>query len=112
MICPGVGKRKRSASLKAKLLVSHEFEDQRNMADFNIITSGIERDVLTLYGGTWSVDGPMMCFKWDLARFAAYNGCWTTAIDGDSVTWYSARGILHTDPTEHITLVTDNPNNL
>jgi hypothetical protein len=65
-----------------------------------------------LYGGTWSVDGPMMCFKWDLAIFAAYNGCWTTAIDGDNVTWYSARGILHTDPAGQVTLVPDNPNNL
>ena len=65
-----------------------------------------------LYGGAWSVNGSMLCEKWDLAVFAAYNGCWTTAIDGDSVTRYSAQGILHTDPAGNITLVPDNPNNL
>ncbi len=65
-----------------------------------------------LHGGTWSINGPLMCWEFDVAKYAVYNGCWATAIDGDSVIWYSSNGIIHTDPAGQITLVPGNPNNL
>jgi hypothetical protein len=65
-----------------------------------------------LFGGNWKVTGPLMCWEYDDPKWAAYNDCFTTALDGDTVILYTIRGNLHSDIAGTITLVSGNPNDL
>ena len=65
-----------------------------------------------VYGGNWKINGPLMCWEYDDPKMAAYNDCFTTALDGDTVNVYTIHGIVHTDPAGTITLKLGNPDNL
>ena len=65
-----------------------------------------------LYGGDWKISGSLMCWKFDDPKLAVYNDCFTTSLDGDTVTFYTIRGIVHTDPAGTIKLISGNPNSL
>jgi hypothetical protein len=65
-----------------------------------------------LYGGNWKISGSLMCWEYDDPKSAAYNDCFTTALDGDIVNLYTVRGNIHSDIAGTITLAPGNPNNL
>jgi hypothetical protein len=61
--------------------------------------------------GDWTVNGSLMCWHFDSARRASYNGCFTTALDGDTVTWYLPTGTPRYSRTGRIKLISGNPEN-
>jgi len=65
-----------------------------------------------LYGGSWKINGPLMCWEFDTARMSVYNDCFTVALDGNTVITYTIHGKVHTDPSGQITLIPGNPNDL
>jgi hypothetical protein len=65
-----------------------------------------------LYGGNWKINGPLMCWEFDDPKLAVYNDCITTALDGDTVNFYTIQGNVHTDIAGTVTLTPGNPNNL
>jgi hypothetical protein len=64
------------------------------------------------YGGKWSVDGSLMCWEYDDPKSAAYNDCFTFALNGDTVIFYTIRGIVHADIAGEISMMPGNPNDL
>jgi hypothetical protein len=42
--------------------------------------------------GDWTIHGALMCKHYDKTTLVAFNGCYTTALDGDIVTWYETDG--------------------
>jgi len=64
------------------------------------------------YGGSWKIKGALMCLEFDKAEWAAYNDCYTTALDGNTVIFYTIHGKVHTDVSGQVTLISGNPNDL
>ena len=44
------------------------------------------------YVGDWTIHGALMCIHYDKTTQVAWGGCYTTALDGDIVTWYETNG--------------------
>ena len=65
-----------------------------------------------VYGGNWKINGPLMCWEFDDPKIAVYNDCFTTALNGDTVNFYTIHGIVHTDAAGTVTLIPGNPDNL
>ena len=65
-----------------------------------------------LYGGKWKIDGSLMCWEYDDPKSSAYNDCFTTALDEDTVIFYTIRGKVHADIAGTVTLIPGNPNSL
>ena len=65
-----------------------------------------------IYGGNWKINGSLMCWEFDDPKIAVYNDCFTTALNGDTVTTYTIHGIVHTDAAGTVTLIPGNPDNL
>ncbi len=61
--------------------------------------------------GDWTVNGSLMCWHFDKVTRAAFNGCFTTALDGDTVTWYLATGTPRYSRAGRINLISGNPEN-
>jgi hypothetical protein len=61
--------------------------------------------------GDWTVNGSLMCWHFDSPRRTAYNGCFTTALDGDTVTWYLPTGTPRYSRSGRINLIAGNPEN-
>ena len=64
------------------------------------------------YEGDWTIDGALMCLHYDKTSLVAYNNCHTTALDGDTVTWYLATGTPWYNKTPPIKLISGNYKNL
>ncbi len=47
-----------------------------------------------LYGGTWTLSGPVMCFDY---KGTGYDGCSTLSLDGDKGTYYYMDGTFESD---------------
>ena len=63
------------------------------------------------YGGSWEVKGHLMCWQFDKPHMVKYNKCFTTALDGDTVTWYLATGTPWYNPRPPIKLISGNYKN-
>ena len=63
------------------------------------------------FSGDWTVNGSLMCWHFDSVRRVAFNGCFTTALDGDTVTWYLATGTPRYSRAGRINLISGNPEN-
>ncbi len=63
------------------------------------------------YVGTWSIDGHVMCFEYHHQHTASFNGCYTTSIKDNIITWYVLDGRKWYDPGGQIKLVPGNPKN-
>jgi hypothetical protein len=61
--------------------------------------------------GDWSVNGSLMCWHFDSPTRVSYNGCFTTALDGDTVTWYLPSGNPRYSRAGRIKLISGNPEN-
>ncbi len=62
--------------------------------------------------GDWTVNGSLMCWHFDSpATEAGRGGCFTTALDGDTVTWYLPTGTPRYSRAGHIKLISGNPEN-
>ena len=64
------------------------------------------------YEGDWTVHGALMCLRYDKTSLVKYNNCHTTALDGDTVTWYLATGTPWYNRTPPIKLISGNYKNL
>ena len=64
------------------------------------------------YGGNWKINGSLMCWEFNDPKSAAYNDCFTTALDGNTVNLYTIQGNLHSGLVDAVTLIPGNPNNL
>jgi hypothetical protein len=65
-----------------------------------------------LYGGNWKIKESLMCWEHDDPKWAAYDDCFSIALDGDTVIRYTTRGIEHADIAGKLTLIPGNPNSL
>ena len=65
-----------------------------------------------IYEGDWTIHGALMCIHYDKMSQVAYNNCYTTALDGDTVTWYLATGIPWYNRYPPIKLISGNYKNL
>ena len=66
----------------------------------------------TAYGGGWEVKKSLICFHWDLASLAKYNGiCYMIALDGVNATWYNTDGSTYYPRGGRIKMSNGNPNN-
>jgi len=61
--------------------------------------------------GDWTVNGSLMCWHFDSPERVAFNGCFTTNLDGDTVTWYLATGHPRYSRFGQINLIAGNPEN-
>ena len=61
--------------------------------------------------GYWTVNGSLMCWHFDSPVRAAYSGCFTTNLDGDTVTWYLPTGTPRFSRYGRINLISGNPEN-
>ena len=61
--------------------------------------------------GDWTVNGSLMCWHFDSLNRVAYNGCFTTNLDEDTVTWYLASGTPRYSQSGRISLISGNPKN-
>ena len=61
--------------------------------------------------GDWTVNGSLMCWHFDSPTRAAVNGCFTTALDGDTITWYLPTGTPRYSAGGPRKLISGNPNN-
>jgi hypothetical protein len=61
--------------------------------------------------GDWTVNGSLMCWHFDSPIRANYNSCFTTNLDGDTVTWYLATGTPRYSRFGRIKLIAGNPEN-
>jgi hypothetical protein len=61
--------------------------------------------------GDWTVNGSLMCWHFDSPTKAAANGCFTTALDGDTVTWYLPTGTPRYSQGGPRKLISGNPEN-
>ena len=62
--------------------------------------------------GDWTVNGSLMCWHFDKVIRVGYNGCFTTNLDEDTVTWYLASGTPRYSRAGRINLISGNPENL
>jgi hypothetical protein len=62
--------------------------------------------------GDWTVNGSLMCWHFDSLNRVGYNGCFTTNLDGDTVTWYLPGGAPRYSNAGRINLISGNPKNL
>ena len=62
--------------------------------------------------GDWTVNGSLMCWHFDSSTRAGYNGCFTTNLDGDTVTWYLPGGTPRYSKHGRISLISGDPENL
>jgi hypothetical protein len=67
---------------------------------------------ITPTSGDWTVNGSLMCWHFDSSTIAGYNGCFTTNLDGDTVTWYLPGGTPRYSKYGRISLISGNPENL
>jgi hypothetical protein len=61
--------------------------------------------------GDWTVNGSLMCWHFDSPIRVNYNSCFTTNLDGDTVTWYLATGTPRYSRFGRISLIAGNPEN-
>ena len=61
--------------------------------------------------GDWTVNGSLMCRHFDAPTMVAFNVCFTTNLDGDTVTWYLATGTPWYSRAGQIKLIAGNPEN-
>ena len=61
--------------------------------------------------GDWTVNGSLMCWHFDSPVRSVYNSCFTTNLDGDTVTWYLATGTPRYSRFGRINLIAGNPEN-
>ncbi len=61
--------------------------------------------------GDWTVNGSLMCWHFDSPVRAVYNSCFTTNLDGDTVTWYLPNGTPRYSIGGRINLIAGNPEN-
>ena len=61
--------------------------------------------------GDWTVNGSLMCWHFDSPTRVGFNGCFTTNLDGDTVTWYLATGTPRYIGAGGIKLIAGNPEN-
>ena len=64
-----------------------------------------------LYEGDWTIHGALMCLHHDKMSMVADNDCYTTALDGDTVTWYKATGTAYYSRAGRIKLISGNYKN-
>ena len=62
--------------------------------------------------GDWTVNGSLMCWHFDKINMGRLNGCFTTNLDGDTVTWYLPNGTPRYSRAGRINLISGNPENL
>ena len=67
--------------------------------------------VTGFYEGDWTIDGALMCLHYDKTSLVTYNNCHTTALDGDTVTWYLATGTPWYNKSPPIKLISGNYKN-
>jgi len=64
------------------------------------------------FSGDWSVNRSLMCWHFDSPVTEAERGaCFTTALDGDTVTWYLPTGTPRYSRSGRIKLISGNPEN-
>ena len=61
--------------------------------------------------GDWTIHGALMCKHHDKSTLVAFNGCYTTALDGDIVTWYETDGSPWYNRFRTLKLISGNPEN-
>ena len=61
--------------------------------------------------GDWTVNGSLMCWHFDSPTHSILNSCFTTNLDGDTVTWYLATGTPRYSRFGRISLIAGNPEN-
>jgi hypothetical protein len=61
--------------------------------------------------GDWTVNGSLMCWHFDSPARSFVNGCFTTALDGDTVTWYLPTGHPRYSKGGPRKLISGNPEN-
>ena len=61
--------------------------------------------------GDWTVNGSLMCWHYDSTVRVDFNGCFTTNLDGDTVTWYLPTGTPRYSRAGLIKLISGNPKN-
>jgi hypothetical protein len=66
----------------------------------------------TPHGGDWTVNGSLMCWHFDKINMAHLNDCFTTNLDGDTVTWYLPDGTPRYSKYGRISLISGNSENL
>jgi hypothetical protein len=64
------------------------------------------------YGGKWTINKALMCWQYDKAYMATYDDCYTTALEGNIVTWYKTDGIIFYPDPGRPKLISGNPKNL
>jgi hypothetical protein len=62
--------------------------------------------------GDWTVKSSLMCWHFDKITMSSYNGCFTTNLDGDTITWYLATGTPRYSRYGRLKLISGNPENL
>ena len=63
------------------------------------------------YEGDWTIKGELMYWHFDKAALSSYNVYYTTALDGDTVTWYKTSGYPYYNRRPPIKLISGNPKN-
>ena len=66
---------------------------------------------MTYTKGDWTVNGSLMCWHFDSPVRSVYNGCFTTNLDGDIVTWYLPSGHPRYSQCGPRKLISGNPEN-
>ncbi len=61
--------------------------------------------------GDWTVNGSLMCWHFDSPVRSLYNSCFTTNLDGDTVTWYLPNGTPRYSIGGRINRIAGNPEN-
>ena len=61
--------------------------------------------------GDWTVNGSLMCWHFDSPTRVHATGCFTTALDGDTVTWYLPSGHPRYSSGGPRKLISGNPEN-
>ncbi len=61
--------------------------------------------------GDWTVNGSLMCWHFDSPTRVYANGCFTTELDGDTITWYLPTGTPRYSAGGPRKLISGNPNN-
>jgi len=65
------------------------------------------------YSGSWEIKDALICFHWNLASLAKYNGtCYMVALDGENATWYNTDGSTYYPRGGRIKMNMGNSNNL
>ncbi len=64
------------------------------------------------HSGDWTVNGSLMCWHFDKKNLGHLNDCFTTNLDGDTVTWYLPDGTPRYSKYGRISLISGNSENL